>query len=452
MAILGNLVTVFSADLTNLKDGVSQYGKELDTAEKENKKFEQSLGSLQASFTTVMAGFGIGAGVVTASAYAAAKYGDAIMDVHYATGASIEDVQRWKAAATQTGTSFEGLSTTMRMMTQRIGEFRDPGSEMSKTLNKIGVSAIDAQGNVKNTTTLMWDIINALNKLPEGEQRSSASMVIFGRSWAQLAPMISEAREAQEAFNKKDPFSDEKIRRMHEAEVSLDKIGSKLNTITVRFGQQFGGAFEYLANELDRLDKWIAGFDSKTGELGKGIENSIGDAIAYIKNPAGGNRQYSTMRATIERSEANKVTGPEVPGSNEDISTTNQYSSALSSLADAMRAYKNAVAEAADEQQRLQDIEKDYQRELSIVNQRDISAVRNLYTRHQWAVEDQQSRIAESQVGVAAGAAAVATTGANAAGFSLNIGTVNLSKDYPVDQMIRDYEEYFRNSAYQQGA
>jgi len=58
---------------------------------------------------------------------------------------------------------------------------------------------------------------------------------------------------------------------------------------------------------------------------------------------------------------------------------------------------KKAVDEIADAYEDLAGINKDFAREMSILNPRDVAGARNLILRYNWEVEDQQSMIAEAQ-------------------------------------------------------
>lgn len=462
MAILGNLVTVFSADMTNLKDGIAQYGRELKEAEKANADFNRGMDALVAGTAAVAAGIALGAATVIKAADLSGKYGDNIKDIGYETGLTTEQVLKWKEAATAADVPLESLVTSMRNFTQRLSDADNPTSDMALALQALGVSARDAKGNLKDTDTITKEVISALSKVPEGADRNALSLALYGRSWSQIAPLISNAEEALDAYNKKTPFTESEIDRMDRTNQKLGSIGAAIEEIAVRLSNRFGPLFDVLADGFDLLSEKVTDLDNYVAGLGKNAENNIGDMLAFIKNPSGGLNQYSTMRSTIERNETTEKEQKKVEleaqrqsildklkeKQAETTRDTTGYTDSINSLSDAMRAYKDAVADAADEQERLNDIEKNYGREMSIVNARDISAVRNLVTRHQWDVEDQQERLAKSQTGVAAGAAAVGT---QMASFALNIQTANFSKDYPVDQMIRDYEDYFNKKSNQQG-
>ena len=50
-----------------------------------------------------------------------------------------------------------------------------------------------------------------------------------------------------------------------------------------------------------------------------------------------------------------------------------------------------------EEYRRLDDINKDFQRKMSVLNPRDVSAARNLILQHEFDVEDQQGKIGEAE-------------------------------------------------------
>ena len=474
MAVIGELVTKFTSDMSGLKQGVGQYDKEIATAEKKTADFNTKLDALKTTALEVAAGIGIATAIIAGFIVKATGYADALTKASYATGLSVEQLQRWKAAGTQTSVSFDEITTAARMMTARMGEVADPSSEMSKSLKDIGVSAYDANGKLKDTNTLMWDIINSLAKQPAGIERNTKALAVLGRSWYTIAPLINDAAEAQEAYNKADPFSDKKIATLNSYQTALDKAGAASERWAVTIGDKLtplidnvfipaidaaSAAVDWLSKKWDEMQinaatnllsvqAFITGDSSKLnafitankGGGAKGAASSTGSANAGA-GPAEASNQWAL-----------DVFGGESQGK---IKTAADL---VEDVADAMKDLKDRTEDVADEQKKLndltkkysetqEDLDRQYAREMSMVDPRDASAVRNLMVNHQWDEEDlaiQQSRdtsTANEDMAIAKGAQMEAAGNvAKAAGqFAITInGNVNVTGDKSFEKYLTD--------------
>ena len=444
MTVIGNLVTRFTADMSDLKQGVGQYDKEIATAEKKTADFSAGLGNLKAVALEVAAGIGIATAIIAGFIVKATGYADALTDASHATGLTVEQLQRFKAAGVQVGVSFDEITTAARMMTARMGEVADPTSEMSKSLKSIGVSAYDANGNLKDTNTLMWDIIKGLKEQPAGIERNSKALAILGRSWYNIAPMIDEVTEAEEAYNKANPFDDKKISELQEYQIALDKASAASDRWAVTIGDKltplitgvFIPAVDMITNAVDVMsDAWDKSLVSATRYYFYAQGAAAGDFSkleAYNTSIKGG----GSKGAASSTGSANAAAGsaPSTSTWAEDlfggasqgkIKTSVEL---IDDIGDSMKDLKDRTEDVADEQKKLndltkkyaesqEDLDRQYARELSMVDPRDASSVRNLMMNHQWSEEDlqiQQMRdtsTANEDIATAKGAQAEAAGG-----------------------------------------
>jgi hypothetical protein len=474
MTVIGDLVTRFTADMSGLKQGVGQYDKEIATAEKKTADFSAGLGGLKAVALEVAAGIGIATAIISGFIVKATGYADTLTKASYATGLSVEQLQRWKAAGEETSVSMDEITTAARMMSSRMGEVSDPGSEMSKSLKDIGVSAYDTAGKLKDTNTLMWDIIVGLSQQESGVNRNSKASAVLGRSWDSLAPIINNVADAQDAYNKADPFSDKKIATLDKYNTALEKAGAASERWAVVIGDKltplidnvFIPAVDAAASAVDWLSKsWdymqfnaaknilsvqalLTGDSSKlnafvTAGMGGGSQSAA---------PSTGSANPGDGSAPSTSSWADRVFGT---SSQDAVKTTGDL---VNDIGDAMKDLKDKTDDVAESQKKLndltkkysetqEDLDRQYAREMSMVDPRDASAVRNLMINHQWNEEDlsiQQSRdtsTANEDIATAKGAQMEASGNvAKAAGqFAITInGNVNVNGDKSFEKYLTD--------------
>lgn len=131
----------------------------------------------------------------------------------------------------------------------------------------LGVHIKDSQGHLRNTKDVMLETNAALKQFKEGTDRNVEGMKIYGRQWAEIAPMVSkytkdskEAREEAENLN------------LIIGQESVDAM-AKYNTAKRNVGEVMKGIQKTIGDELiPRLTK-----------LGEWFKEIGPEAIKYIR-------------------------------------------------------------------------------------------------------------------------------------------------------------------------
>jgi hypothetical protein len=402
MTVIGNLVTRFTADMSDLKQGVGQYDKEIATAEKKTADFSAGLGDLKAVALEVAAGIGIATAIIAGFIVKATGYADALTKASYATGLSVEQLQRWKAAGEETSVSMDEITTAARMMSSRMGEVSDPGSEMSKSLKDIGVSAYDTTGKLKDTNTLMWDIIVGLSQQESVVNRNSKALAVLGRSWYNLAPIINNVADAQDAYNKADPFSDQKIATLDKYNTALEKAGAASDRWAVTIGDKLTplitGVF---IPAVDALSGAISFLSTKWDEMQFNAAKNILSVQALLTGDSSKLNAFITAGMGGGAKSAASGTGGTGNTFLPDTETANarleeNEKTMWSALTAAGKEYESALKDVIDEKKKLADLDKDYYRGMSTVGW-DVARARDLTIKHGWDTEDQTANVGASQ-------------------------------------------------------
>jgi hypothetical protein len=149
---------------------------------------------LIASLATVRNGLlALGAG---AAVHGVRRLVDNIGDVKDAAarlGVSTDDFQRLNLLATQSSTSVEGLGTAFRTLATLAV---NPTKESAAAFAKLGVSTKGANGQVKTSQELFFDVGEALSGVANETERSALAQQILGRSAQQLKPIFASGTEA----------------------------------------------------------------------------------------------------------------------------------------------------------------------------------------------------------------------------------------------------------------
>lgn len=155
-----------------------------------------SVGGLSGALGALAPAVG-GVGLV-AMAQGAINAADDMNDLAQKTGVSVEQLSRFQQAANASGSSIESVGGAMIKLNRNLAT-ENKGA--MKALESLGISATDATGKLKTTDQIMLEVSGKFAKMPDGAQKSAAAMALFGKSGADMIPMMNGGRESIEALS-----------------------------------------------------------------------------------------------------------------------------------------------------------------------------------------------------------------------------------------------------------
>lgn len=105
------------------------------------------------------------------------------------TGIAVEELSKLRFAAEQSGVEFEKLQSSLVRFNVNMGDVAAASTEAGKTLKALGVTVED------DTATAFEKVVASLAAMPDGFQKTAAAVDVFGKSGAQLIPLINEGPE-----------------------------------------------------------------------------------------------------------------------------------------------------------------------------------------------------------------------------------------------------------------
>lgn len=260
-------------------DGLAQ----IDGLTRSLDKANNQASGLSGAFSK-LGGMAKNAGIAIAGLGAAAVGGLAVLgknaidaadnlnDLSQRTGVGVETLSKFGAAAEDSGSSIEEVAKAMGKLSKGIV---DPSSKVNEALRSIGISSTDTQGKIRSVDQVMLDIADKFSKLPDGAQKTALAMEIFGKSGANLIPMLNGGREAmsqysatitQEMAEAADRFNDAINMIMRELAGPFNQaIAASLPYIT-QLAQQLGAA---LPGAIAALVPILTGFLGTLAQIGQ---------------------------------------------------------------------------------------------------------------------------------------------------------------------------------------
>ena len=171
MASLGMDTSKFDAGLAGAQEKINGVGE-----------------ALTKGLTVPLAAVGA---ALAASAIGVGKWADDILDLRDQTGLSLQTLQEFRHVALVAGVDADTLANAAIKLTTAMSGSADESKNVVGALDKLGLAARNSAGNLIPMDDLLPQIITKLQGMDDTTTRNAIAGDIFGRSWAELAPILS---------------------------------------------------------------------------------------------------------------------------------------------------------------------------------------------------------------------------------------------------------------------
>lgn len=195
-----------SDGLDDAEKNADDFGEEIEDAGKESEdasgKFEK-LGSVCKAVGAAMATAFAAVGTAAVAAGKAlidmskegAAYADDVLTTSTQTGIATDKLQEYMYAAELVDVSTETLTKSMAKQIKSMKAVQD-GTKLSvEAYDALGVSVLNADGTMRDSDTVYWEVIDALGKMENETERDALAMQILGKSAQELNPLIEAGAE-----------------------------------------------------------------------------------------------------------------------------------------------------------------------------------------------------------------------------------------------------------------
>lgn len=181
------------------------------------------------------------------------EMGEEMVTAAAIAGDSVENMQRLRNAAVAVDVSFESVTTSMRMMTQKLDLTTTSGQELNAKLAAIGVQTTDVNGKMRSSTDIFMDTNAALGRMPDVFQRNQLAMDIYGRGWSNIVKFITDADVTAGAFATRPIISTEQLERAEDLGDKFNVIKDNVNMLGVNIGTELLPALGDLEISLNSM-------------------------------------------------------------------------------------------------------------------------------------------------------------------------------------------------------
>jgi len=187
MAGLGDLVVSLTAETAQFRQAMERAAYVAD------KNFAQ----MRNSAANLAAGFGLYLGADTFIGFIRSSIDmmDKMDDMSEKVGIATDELSKLAYSAKFANVDVDGLQSALVKFSKNASEAAKGGGEAAGAFTALGISVKDAGGNLKPTEELIKDVADAFAQYEDGAGKVSAATALFGKSGAELIPMLNKGRQ-----------------------------------------------------------------------------------------------------------------------------------------------------------------------------------------------------------------------------------------------------------------
>lgn len=227
--IAGAIEIQMLADLARLRKDMSEANSVVGSAAK----------SMQAAFDLAKTALvGIAAGL-TVGAFknwiqGALDAADAASKLSARTGIAVEDVAGLQLAFELGGSSAEGFSKSMFLMSRQM-------ADGNKAFDTLGIATRNADGTLRGTKDVLYEVAEQFAGMKDGAAKTALAMEIFGKSGAEIIPVLNGGAQG--------------LRDMADM---AETLGLTMSADTAKAAEQFNDTMTLVGKTSDGVARQVA--------------------------------------------------------------------------------------------------------------------------------------------------------------------------------------------------
>lgn len=163
---------------------------------------------------------------------------DATGKMSQKVGVSVEELSKLQFAAKLADVDAQQLQGGLVRLSKGMGEAAQNTGEANKAFQAMGISIKNADGSLKSSSQVLGDVADAFAGYEDSAQKTALAVAIFGRSGADLIPLLNGGRDAiKSAGDELERFGGViTAEAAKNAEIFNDNL-TRISTIAAAFGR-----------------------------------------------------------------------------------------------------------------------------------------------------------------------------------------------------------------------
>ena len=282
------MVLPLEADITKFQKGMQNAVKEVDNDSKTITSKLGSMASVVGKALTGLAVAGIGAVItgMTAAVAETIKWKGTLEDINRNLGTTTQQTAGLSLVAKASGIEIDSLAGMLDKMAKNLTTANGQLGPAGKALQQLGISAYDSNGKMLPVTTTLQNIADKLKTMPDGLEKTTLEMDLFGKSGADLGELLDKSANGgiQNYINQASKvglvMSDKQMKDAEGLKLAMGDLDASFKGIGITLGSTLTPALTTVAKKFndwlgskDVQDSFIAFGDWLSGPFSDSITN-----------------------------------------------------------------------------------------------------------------------------------------------------------------------------------
>lgn len=277
-----------------------------------------------AAIGAVTAAVGAAAGALVDSTLETADLADELLTLSTITGVSTDSLQAMNYASELLDVSTQTITGSMTKLLKSMSSASDAEAawlqseqELSSALSAgeitieeyndamdalgasgtafddLGISVLDAQGNLRDSEEVFWEVIDALGEIDNESERDAAAMAILGRSARELNPLIEAGSDrfnelAEEAENVGYIMDGDTLNAFHNLDDNMERLSNGATAARNAIGSVLLPVLTELSGEgvslLNEFTNAILDTNGDVEQMGAVIDEMVPQVLSLIED------------------------------------------------------------------------------------------------------------------------------------------------------------------------
>lgn len=271
----------FNDELLKVKAAMSPLGQ-LGTKFKQTGEKATELGQKVRGLSMAAAAV---TGAISALTVKAGKWADSMNTLSKQTGIGTRNLQVYAGAAELVDVPVESLAKGMVRLGKNISSASKGTGASADAFEKLGVSVKNSDGSLKSQSQMFTEILPKLKSIKNETERNAIANQLFGRSYAQLNPLITDGGKAYADFVKTLEKSgieivDQKtLDRANQFNDTIDRTKAVATQAFMSMGSQMAS---YLLPAMEKITDGIDRFLGKITQMSPKALSAIAGISAGV--------------------------------------------------------------------------------------------------------------------------------------------------------------------------
>lgn len=225
-----------------------------------------------------------GASALVKMATDSAATADNIDKMSQKIGISRQAYQELDFICSQSGTSVDNLQMGMKTLVTVMDTTRNGTSKTATALEELGISATDANGNLRDSEEVMWEAMSALQAMTNESEKAKLATELFGRSGTELMPLLNGAEGSIEAMKEQAHelglvIGDDSVDAGVKLTDTMDQMKRAFSTIATELGAK---VFPMVQKVCEAIIGYLPMIQTVIDRLAPAFENLLSSVLPIL--------------------------------------------------------------------------------------------------------------------------------------------------------------------------